>query len=106
MLALVERLRLGGQEADAKLVKRLQERLEHTQYWYGTRHERLWHWAHEELTPELCHRFFSIVANGTVDGSEPPTYAQQFNMMKHRMEVAERQLAAQQDACRALNKIS
>lgn len=96
--ALVERMKAAGQFEDAKLVTRLLGRLEHTQYWYATRHERLWHWAHAELSEQQRHRYFSIVANGTADVSEPPTYAQQFNRMQWRMEEAERQLAALQQS--------
>lgn len=93
VIALIARLASANDHDGAKLVKRLHGRLELTRYWYSTRHERLWHWAHEELTDQQRNRYFSIVANGTADMTEPPTYAQQFNMMKHRMERAEAELA-------------
>jgi len=50
---------------------------------------RLWVWAHEELSEPLKTRYFNIVANGTADVMEQPTYAQQYNGMKHRAEAAE-----------------
>ena len=90
--ALSNRLRAEGQREDAQLVDELHSSRGHTQYWYSTRLERLWHWAHEELNAEQRHQYFSIVANGTSDVKEPPTYAQQFNVMKWRMEEAERKL--------------
>lgn len=94
VMALVARLHAEGKYEDAKTVDQLMSRLEHTRYWYATRHQRLWHWAHAELAEPQRTRYFSIVANGTADVNEPPTYAQQFNVMKWRMEEAERQLAA------------
>ena len=90
---LSARLAQSGQTKDAKLVDDLLGRWQHTKCWYGTRHERLWHWAHAELNAEQKTRYFSIVANGTADMHEQPTYAQQFNTMKWRMEEAERKLA-------------
>lgn len=94
VVALIARLESASDHEGAKVVKRLHGRLEHTRYWYGTRHERLWHWAHAELDEQQRSRFFSIVANGTADTNEPPTFAQQFNQMKWRMEKAEAELAA------------
>ncbi len=92
--AIVERLRAANDVEAADLLDRVHSSLEHTRYWYGTRHERLWHWAHAELTEQQRQRFFSIVANGTASANEPPTYAQQFNMMKWRMEKAEAEVVA------------
>lgn len=57
------------------------------------RWQRLWQWAHEELSEPLKTRYFCIVANGTADVMESPTYAQQFNQMKHRAESAEAEVA-------------
>lgn len=91
---LIARLESANDDTGAELVKRLHGRLEHTRYWYGTRHKRLWHWAHAELNEQQRNRFFSIVANGTAETNEPPTYAQQYNQMKWRMEKAEAELAA------------
>jgi hypothetical protein len=94
-MELVARLHAVGQHEDAKTVDQVMCSLEHTRYWYAIRHERLWHWAHAELTEPQKTRYFSILANGTADVNEPPpTYAQQFTAMKFRMEEAERQLAA------------
>lgn len=85
-------------ELDVKLdaesaIERLQARIEHSAYFNGVRFARLWHWAHEELTEELKSRFFNIVANGTADHMEQPTYAQQMNSLRHRAELAEEELA-------------
>jgi hypothetical protein len=86
---LVDRLNSAGDKDGAKLVRRLVERHDHTRYWYGVRHKRLWHWAHDELAPDLRDRYFSILANGTADVHEEPTYAQQYNQMQWRMQAAE-----------------
>jgi hypothetical protein len=94
VMSLVARLESVNDYDGAKLVKRLHSKLSHTRYWYGARHERLRHWAHAELNEQQCSRFFSIVANGTADVYEPPTFEQQFNQMKWRMEKAEAELAA------------
>ncbi|WAC72110.1 hypothetical protein OU995_21450 [Roseateles sp. SL47] len=50
------------------------------------RSQRLWQWAHEELTEPLKTRYFNIVANGTADVMESPTYAQQYNLLRHRLD--------------------
>ncbi|MFU6490262.1 hypothetical protein ACM8AO_14900 [Pseudomonas aeruginosa] len=71
-----------------------QKNLAFTKQWYAVRHERLWHWAHEELSEEQKRRYFNIVANGTAEHNEPPIYAQQLCRMKHRAESAEQELAA------------
>lgn len=71
-----------------------QKNLAFTEQWYAVRHERLWHWAHEELSEEQKRRYFNIVANGTAEHNEPPIYAQQLCRMKHRAESAEQELAA------------
>ncbi len=89
--ALVEQLTAAGKPDGAELVERLHSKLEFTNYWYGTRHKRLWQWAHDELSQEQRERYFSIVANGTAGAHEPPTYAQQYNTMQYRMEQAEQQ---------------
>lgn len=62
------------------------EKIKHMEYWYGCRLERLSQFMREEATPEIRHRYFSIIANGTADHAEPPTYAQQMNMLKHKAE--------------------
>lgn len=75
------------------VIERLQARIEHSAYFNGVRFARLWHWAHEELNETLKSRFFCIVANGTADHMEQPTYAQQMNRLRHRAELAEEELA-------------
>jgi hypothetical protein len=63
---------------------------EHTKYWYSVRLERL-----KDLGKELgiWPAMAAIIANGTADPAEPPTYAQAFNLMLHRAETAEAELA-------------
>lgn len=75
-------------------VEKAQNALAFTEQWYGVRHKRLWHWAHAELNEEQKRRYFNIVANGTAEHSEPPTYAQQLCRMKHRYECAEKEVEA------------
>ncbi|HCI1946331.1 TPA: hypothetical protein NOE91_005207 [Pseudomonas aeruginosa] len=75
-------------------VEKAQNALAFTEQWHGVRYERLWHWAHAELDEEQKRRYFNIVANGTAEHSEPPTYAQQLCRMKHRYECAEKEVAA------------
>ncbi|EOG9968330.1 TPA: hypothetical protein OW314_006207 [Pseudomonas aeruginosa] len=75
-------------------VEKAQNALAFTEQWHGVRYERLWHWAHAELDEEQKRRYFNIVANGTAEHSEPPTYAQQLCRMKHRYECAEKEAAA------------
>lgn len=57
-----------------------------TQQWYAVRWERLKEWARSEIPEDLSHEFFSIVANGTKNVSEEPTYAQQLNLAVFRAE--------------------
>lgn len=57
------------------------------------REVRLWHWAHEELNEEQKNRYFNIVANGTADVYEVPTYAQQYNSLKHEAERLKKEVA-------------
>lgn len=73
------------------------ESMEYRKEQAAQREQRLWQWAHEELSEPLKMRYFNIVANGTADVMEPPVYAQQFNMMKYRAERAE----SERDAARA-----
>lgn len=75
-------------------VEKAQNALAFTEQWHGVRYERLWHWAHAELDEEQKRRYFNIVANGTAEHSETPTYAQQLCRMKHRYECAEKEAAA------------
>jgi len=78
-------------------IERLNDRLEFHYERAAQREQRLWQWAHEELSEPLKTRYFNIVANGTADVMEQPVYAQQFNMMKHRAESAE----SERDSLRA-----
>lgn len=91
--AIVVRLKAQGDALAAAAFERLRSRLKHCQEWYGARHERLWRWAHAELNEEQKTHYFSIVANGTADWRETPTYAQQLNIMTWRAERAEAELA-------------
>lgn len=102
MLALLARIEALEAERDAAQaeVGRMSERLEFHFERAAQREQRLWQWAHEELSEELKTRYFNIVANGTADVMEQPVYAQQFNMMKHRAESAE----AERDAAVAARK--
>ncbi|WP_216823218.1 hypothetical protein [Pseudomonas aeruginosa] len=81
-------------EALREEVEKAQNALAFTEQWHGVRYERLWHWAHAELDEEQKRRYFNIVANGTAEHSETPTYAQQLCRMKHRYECAEKEAAA------------
>jgi hypothetical protein len=62
--------------------------IEHKNYWYSTRFERLREWVLKEVQPlseEVARRYFSIVANGVAEG-EQPSYAQLHNHMVHQLE--------------------
>jgi hypothetical protein len=59
--------------------------------WYGTRFETLFHWAHRELNEEQKTQYFNIVANGSSSPLDPPTYAQQMNSLKWKVEAAEKE---------------
>src|SRR5262249_40930782 len=76
-----------------------QDHLDFQRYWYGCRFERLREFVDAELAEPLRMRYYSIVANGTADTNEPPTYAQQFNMLKHRAEAAEAEAAKLRCIC-------
>jgi len=60
---------------------------EHTQQWYGERWVRL---TDELRDTEHWERVCNILANGTAEVTEPPTYAQQLNIAKYRAAEAER----------------
>lgn len=87
--ALAEMHRLRTDLADER--KRREEaesRRDHTAQWYAERLERLKQMAKERgFWSEMA----AIIANGTATAHEPPTYAQQLNMAKHRAEQAERE---------------
>lgn len=56
--------------------------LDSTQQWYAVRFERLKDLA-RTLTEPVQHEFFSILANGTADAAEPPSYSLQMNVLRH-----------------------
>lgn len=82
---------------DAELIAVLEDRLaraissrNHTQQWYAERFERL-----KDLlkTNGLWDQGAAIIANGNLM-HEPPTYAQQLNVMRHRAEAGEEAMVA------------
>ncbi|WP_313278184.1 hypothetical protein [Stutzerimonas balearica] len=80
---------------------RLQRNLNFTEQWYAERFERL---ADLGKSAGCWDAMAAIIANGTADPYEPPTYAQQLVRANHRADVAERerdQLRAGVDRLRA-----
>jgi len=86
---LADALRCGLDEAE-----RLRGTVDHVHYWYSTRWERL-----RVLLKgtKWMDRACSVMANGTADHYEPPTYAQLLNIERHRAEAAERESARLRD---------
>lgn len=79
---------------------RLQRNLNFTEQWYAERFERL---ADLGKSAGCWDAMAAIIANGTADPYEPPTYAQQLVRANHRADVAERerdQLRAKVEALR------
>lgn len=72
-------------------LEQLAKKIKHSDYWYGTRYETLFHWAHRELNESQKNQYFSIVANGSAHPDHPPTYAQQMNRLKWKVEAAEKE---------------
>lgn len=83
-----------------------QRRVEFTQEWYGTRIRVLGDWArkhgHELVKRTVADmyaetgdplEYFAIMANGLPSIGSHPTYAQSLNMMRHRAEKAEAEIA-------------
>lgn len=66
------------------------DRVQHSHQWYGVRLRRLRQMAEER---GFLREFCSIVANGTADVHEPPSYEQQLNLQKFRADKAEAELA-------------
>jgi hypothetical protein len=85
-LDLIATLQRKSGKSPAELRKEALEELERSRQWWAVRFQRLEDFARAELTPEQQHRFFSIVANGTASPADPPTYAQQMNMLRHELE--------------------
>jgi hypothetical protein len=97
-VAEAERDQARAELAQARAeLKRLQDKAEFITERRAQKSHRLWAWAHEELSEPLKTRYFNIVANGTADVMEQPTYAQQYNGQKYRAEAAE----AERDTLRA-----
>ena len=67
---------------------RLQRNLNFTEQWYAERFERL---ADLGKSAGCWDAMAAIIANGTADPYEPPTYAQQLVRANHRADVAERE---------------
>lgn len=59
--------------------------LEFRDSWYAVRFKRLREWV-KDLPEKKRKEYFSIVANGTSNQFEPPTYAQIINILKHENE--------------------
>jgi hypothetical protein len=72
-------------------LEQLAKKIKHSDYWHGTRFETLFHWAHRELNDSQKNQYFSIVANGSSYPDDPPTYAQQMNQLKWKVEAAEKE---------------
>lgn len=66
----------------------LQRNLKFTEQWYAVRFERL---ADLGKSAGCWDAMAAIIANGTVDSYETPTYAQQLVRANHRADVAERE---------------
>ncbi|BCD83640.1 hypothetical protein PSm6_00470 [Pseudomonas solani] len=66
----------------------LQRNLDFTEQWYAVRFERL---ADLGKSAGCWDAMAAIIANGTADQYEPPTYAQQLVLANHRADVAERE---------------
>lgn len=81
--AVEERLAKAVAERD-----RLQRNLAFTEQWHAVRFERL---ADLGKSVGCWDAMAAIIANGTTDQYEPPTYAQQLARANHRAEVAERE---------------
>lgn len=56
--------------------------LDSTQQWYAVRFERLKDLA-RTLPEPVQYEFFSILANGTANATEPPSYSLQMNALRH-----------------------
>lgn len=88
-----ERLGIVKEEYRAE-AEAQRKRADYTEQWYAERIERLTDLAKEH---GIWDRVASILANGTAEATEPPTYAQLLNVAKSRAEKAE----AQRDEQRA-----
>lgn len=71
-----------------------QETLDFSQSWYAARWERLDQLVREEATEEFKSRWFNVMANGTADVHEPPTYAGLLNRHRFATEKAQEEVVA------------
>jgi hypothetical protein len=90
--ALDEALPQRGPHRVQKYV--VEDRVEFVHEWYANRFERLRVWANTSLTESLRHQYFNIVANGTAEPGEPPTYAQLMNVKQHTVDRMAHHIAA------------
>lgn len=72
----------------------VEDRVTFTDEWYANRFERLRVWANTSLTESLRHQYFNIVANGTAEAHEPPTYARLLNVKQHAIDRMSHHIAA------------
>lgn len=81
----ISRTEHRAQDAESALAQALKER-DWTHQWYAERIEEI---RDEAKRVGNWDRVASILANGTPSVLDPPTYAQQLNIAKHRAESAE-----------------
>jgi len=60
------------------------EAREYCEQWYAVRLKRIQEWAEENGHGEVI---ANIIANGTSESTEPPTYDQQMNILRHQLET-------------------
>ena len=80
--------RARADKAEAALAEEEAHRV-HAEEWYAVRFEVLKDWARKNDHNEV----FNILANGVPNITDPPTYAQQMNILKHKLDAAEAALA-------------
>ena len=71
-------------EADRSEALRSKDLSEH---WFAVRFRQLRKWAKEK---GLLFEFLGVMANGTGSPFKPPNYAQRLNLLRHRVQEAER----------------
>lgn len=59
------------------------EKREFSEQWYAVRLKRIQDWAEETGNGEVL---ANIIANGTSEVTEPPTYDQQMNILRHELD--------------------
>lgn len=100
-LALAARLKAAGDVDAVNVVMRLQSRLAHSDAWYSSRFDRLWHWAHADLSEAQKISYFNIVANGTASTHDIVDRIQLRSAVKAR----KGQLQAEMDALNAMEAV-